>query len=360
MRLCLFAKPDAVHTQRLVAGLTARGFSVHVVYSGPGHVPGATYESFAVPEASWRHAKRRPDRRDRYVGRFFREHDLVAVHFLQHWGLTPEIIRQGRLAATPWGSDINPPPDGPMPPPLTIARRRMMLRHAHAISAWGHTFADQVARFAGIDPSRIEIVPLGVDLDVFRPPPQPPRDPIVGFFKGFGHAYGALDWVRAMPEVVRHMPGVRFDLLGDGPLLQVCRRLVTEMDLNDRVRFLPPMTQPELARVISSWQVTVMPSHTESFGVAALEASAVQLPIVASRVGGLTETVQDGRTGILVTPRDSNAIAHAVIDLLRDADKRIQLGRCGRQFVAEHFEADACIRRWCRFLERAASARVAA
>jgi glycosyltransferase involved in cell wall biosynthesis len=80
-----------------------------------------------------------------------------------------------------------------------------------------------------------------------------------------------------------------------------------------------------------------MPSTYEGFGVAALEAQAMEVPVVASDVYGIPDVVEDGVTGILAPPRDVPALARALLSLIRDEEKRRSMGSAGRQFVAGRY-----------------------
>ena len=88
----------------------------------------------------------------------------------------------------------------------------------------------------------------------------------------------------------------------------------------------------------------VMPSLSESFGVAVLEAGACGRPAISTKVGGVPEVVKDGETGILVTPGDANALARAILSLAQDADKCRRMGLAGRALVEREY-------RWQRSLD---------
>lgn len=91
--------------------------------------------------------------------------------------------------------------------------------------------------------------------------------------------------------------------------------------------------------------IAVFPSinDSESFGVSVLEASACEVPIVASRIGGLPEVVQDGITGILVPPKDEAALAEAIEKLVLNAELRSKLGKAGRRFVQQNYELTSSV-----------------
>ena len=112
-----------------------------------------------------------------------------------------------------------------------------------------------------------------------------------------------------------------------------------ELNIAHRVRFLGYL--PEVREVLGRMQLLVMPTmHFESFGIAAVEAMAMGLPVVASRVGGLAEIVEDGRTGFLVKPGDAVELAGAVRRLMDSPDMRARMGQAGRCRAVEHFSLD--------------------
>ncbi len=353
MRICFFGKPDAAQMRRIVAALADRGHRIHVVYRGPGEIAGATYEPFAIPPVSLLHPQRYDGRRRRYLTRFLRAFDVVSIQFLHSWGFTPTMMEQGCFTVRPWGSDICPPPTGPQPGEETVERRRTMLRRATAVSAACASFREAIAAYAGIPADGIELTPLGVDLDRFRPQSRPADAPVVGFIKGFGHAYGPQHLIRAMPEIIARRPDVRFELVGDGPLLASCQALAGELGVDGQITWRPRCAPDDVPALMGRWSVSVIPSLVESFCIAALEAAAMGIPVVGSRVGGLKETVRDGETGVLVAPGDSSALAEAIVGLLDDEGRRRALGRAGRAFVAEHYAWDQCVDRWEAFFEAA-------
>ena len=114
------------------------------------------------------------------------------------------------------------------------------------------------------------------------------------------------------------------------------RARIKTLGIGDLVSFAGPQPQETLRTYYVAADVTVLPSHYESFGMVALEAMACGSPVVASRVGGLTTTVRDGVTGFLVAEGDVNALAGRLETLLADPDLRWRLGREGVRWAAQH------------------------
>ncbi len=371
MRICLFGDARSVHVQRLARGLAARGAHVHVVCHKPVDLPGVVVEQFRVPRPSLANPRRWHGRWERYVRGFLRRFDVVNIHFLNDWGFTPEMMRDGCVVASAWGSDIVPPPGEGHPSRELTAARVSLLRHADVVTTCGPTFARTVADFAGIDSDRIQVVSFGVDLELFKPLhtkslQQDLRDGIpsrsgdvpeprvshptgghrVGFFKGFREVYGPADLIRAIPTVLDKLPETRFDLIGDGPELARCQRLASELRVAEAIEWIPRQPHREMPRWLAKWDLTVISSTCEAFGVAALESEAMGVPVVASNVGGLPDTVRDGETGLLVPANSPDAMAAAIVTLLSDAQRRRQMGRAAREWVSKHFDQRHVLDQW--------------
>jgi D-inositol-3-phosphate glycosyltransferase len=179
----------------------------------------------------------------------------------------------------------------------------------------------QIVQLYGADPERIEIVAPGVDLAFFAPGDRAqarralglPADRPIVLFVGRIQPLKALDV--AVAAVSRlDVPALLVVVGGpSGPAgpAEVDRigKLVAELGLSDRVRFVPPQRHELLTTFYRAADVCVVPSRSESFGLVALEAAACGTPVVASAVGGLRTLVEHGRTGFLVEGRDPEAFA---------------------------------------------------
>ncbi len=361
MRICIFGEPSSVHLQQLAGGLVRRGMDIHIVCHKPGSVPGATIEQFQVPGAGLANPRRWSQRRAHYLRGILRRFDAVNIQFLADWGFTPEVLRSGCVVATPWGSDVVPPPGEPLPSAVLSAARKSLLRHAQAISAWGPSFAATVAQFVDIDPQRVTVLPLGVDVELFKPAARClTTDSMayrVGFYKGFRPVYGPVHLIRAIPRVLEELPTTRFDLIGDGPELARCRKVAENLGVTSSIEWIPRQPHHRIPNWLARWDLTVVPSECEAFGVAALESAAMGVPVVASNVGGLPDAVRDGVTGMLVPPQCPEALARAIVSLLKDAARRQAMSEAGQVWVRDHFDWNRVLDQWeamfCRVAENA-------
>lgn len=166
---------------------------------------------------------------------------------------------------------------------------------------------------------------------------------LVGFVGRLEPVKGPEYFLAACREIAAAFPEARFVITGEGSLREKLLTLACSYGLKERVVFTG--WQEEVSEVISCLEVLVQPSLNEAVGLVLLEAQALGVPVVASRVGGIAEAVQDGRTAILVPPADSAAIARAVIGLLKDVRAAKEMGRCGQGWVRGRFTAGEMVRR---------------
>ncbi|MBV9207973.1 MAG: glycosyltransferase, partial [Actinobacteria bacterium] len=237
-------------------------------------------------------------------------------------------------------------------PPQRIAIETRLLHETDRVIA---TCPDEVLELVqlGADRERIAVIPCGVDVSHYRPDgptiPAPPRAApgrllYVGRLvqrKGIGNA------ITAMAEV----PGAELVIAGGpdpaelhlDPEVRRLRRLAARHGVSDRVRFLGRVDSSVLPALYRSADVMVCVPWYEPFGLAAVEAMACGVPVVASAVGGLSDTVVDGVTGIHIPPRRPDLAAAAVRRLLADPPLRQRMGAAGRARATAKYAMDRVI-----------------
>jgi glycosyltransferase involved in cell wall biosynthesis len=215
---------------------------------------------------------------------------------------------------------------------------------------------------SGTVPSRVALIRNGVQVDDFAATERPHLEmtarewdidgntTVIGtlarFHKQKGHSY----LLEAMTRVQTQRPGTRALLVGDGPLRPEMEAKAGELDLSETVIFTG--IRRDVPEILALLDVFVLPSLWEGLPVALLEAMAAGLPVVATRVGGVPEVVIDGVTGLLVPPRDPEALSETILRLLQDSDLRHRMGQAGQERVREHFSVDQMIRKTEALYER--------
>ena len=199
------------------------------------------------------------------------------------------------------------------------------------------------------------VVPNGVDPAAFAPGSDrfQARDDlginrewsVVGMAGSITERKGQLLLLQAAAKVVKAFPRVKFIVIGrtndvhDEEYAAKLRNYIDHMGLTENVRFLGWCS--DMPQVLSALDLFVLPSSNEGLPRSILEAMAAAVPVVATNVGGNAELVVTERTGLLVPPRDPNALAAAIEKLLRAPDTAREMGRAGRLMVEQHFSLRA-------------------
>jgi L-malate glycosyltransferase len=142
----------------------------------------------------------------------------------------------------------------------------------------------------------------------------------------------------------------RLVMCGDGPERVGAETLARQYGLSEDVSFVGQV--PNIADYLSIADLLLIPSETESFGLAALEAMACEVPVIATRVGGLPEVVRDGETGYLVDLGDTKSMVERAIEILSDPGKQRQMGERGRAWAVERFNTERVIPMYEKLYER--------
>ncbi len=210
---------------------------------------------------------------------------------------------------------------------LSLAERPGLRPFLGALVRWPRyalAASEEIASVArGLAPgTRVEALVNGVDTDRFRP--SPPGEAGNGGWKvlvprRLVRKNGVEFLVRAAPLVLAALPETRFVLVGDGPERQRLEELARELGVAEALEFLGSRPHSEMPQLLRSADLAVLPSLMEATSVAALEAMACGLPVVATEVGGLPEIV-DASVGALVPPADPHALARGVVTLLTGGD----------------------------------------
>ena len=192
---------------------------------------------------------------------------------------------------------------------------------------------------AGVEARKIRRVPSGIEPQRFEACSSRRAESkdatVIGCLAGLDERKGHHFLLKAAVLLKAEGLDLRYRIAGDGPLRANLEQEVVRLGLSKEVRFLGFVA--DTAEFLRSVDLLVMPSLFEGLGVAVLEAMAARKAVVATRVGGLIESVIDGVTGILVAPKDARALAGAITKLVREPALADEMGDRGRERVLEHF-----------------------
>lgn len=345
-KLCLLANAASTHTEKWALALSERGWEVEILSFLPAELPQVKVHVIprlvgdkvdAILRQAWVREKVEEIKPD-----------IIHAHYATSFGLLGALTRRHPLVISAWGSDIFSFPRISF---LHKSLLKWILGHADVLCSSSEIMALEMHRYIGAEQA-IEIIPFGVDTTLFSPQQgedSPEADdhsksgsinaPVVfGVAKGLHPIYGLDLLLEAFAQVHIHYPQTLLQVAGDGPQRRSLEDLAEKLGVTESVTWLGRLPNAKVADFYRSVEVVVVPSRQESFGVTAVEGSACARPVIASRVGGLTEVIVSGETGLLVSPDSIPELVEAMERLIQDPTLRATMGRQGRENVLRFYD----------------------
>lgn len=285
--------------------------------------------------------------------------DLVHVHYAVPNAVSAVLARQ-ILAPQPLpvvttlhGTDITLVGNDPN----YLETTRFGVQQSDAVTAVSSALRDQTYQQLGLC-KPIDVIPNFIDPARFAEASKGPGarrwarrkdEKLLVHISNFRPVKRVLDVVEVFRRVLEQVPA-RLLLVGDGPERVKAELKCREEGTCGSITFLGSL--PLIEEVLVGADLFLLPSESESFGLAALEAMACHVPVVATDVGGLPEVVADGETGYLFPVGDVASMAEAAIRVLRDEELRARLGRAARRRAVEHFDQDRVVARYREIYQR--------
>ncbi len=340
-----------ISTYNIAERLSKNGHEVHVVTSWDSGLPEKSVEQGFVI-----HRIKRPD--------------IKAVGVIIFWlrmsaalkKINPDIIHaQGMTMAVPallvktffkkryivWGRGF----DVYFPWKFKKLISRLSLKYADVVIA---LTKDMRNRMKKICDRAILTIPNGIDLEKFKglPAKEPIRtglgisssDKVIIFAGTLRPVKGVEHLIRAMSVVAREDVRARLILIGDGAEGDHLRGLVKELGLGEFVNFIGEVSNERIPEYLVASDILALPSLSEGFPVVVLEGMASGLPVVASRVGGLPDIIEDGKNGFLVKPAEPKEIAEKILLLLKDEELRKNIS-CNNRIKVSDYDWTGIIRK---------------
>jgi L-malate glycosyltransferase len=226
---------------------------------------------------------------------------------------------------------------------------RLMAGAPDAVFAVSEKVRQHCIEVDRIDSTRVQTIYNGLDLADWNGASSPPKtsgELLVATVGNIRRVKGHDVFIKAAASIAPHFPNVSFSIAGDvlePDYFAELQTLVRDLNLADRFHFSGDVT--DLREYLAAADIFVLPSRSEGFSNAIVEAMAASLPVVATNVGGNAEAVQDGITGFIVPSEDPAALSAAITRLLSDPSQAKTMGVAGKALAAENFTTEAMMNR---------------
>jgi len=343
MKLLLLSNPNSVHTIKWAKSLANNG--MHIIIFGLGELTVKDYDTIENIEvrviykkitrvegalSKLTYLQALPKIKD-IIKKF--QPDILHSHYASSYGLLGALSGFSPFIVSVWGGDVFTYPHKSFIHKLAL---KYTFKKADKILSTSHIMAKETKLYTN---KEIIVTPFGIDLDLFKPMEINTLfnkgDIVIGTVKTLEEIYGIEYLIKAFKIVVEKYPDLPLKLLivGGGSLEMKLTQLTKDLQIDQKTIFTGQIDYKEIPKYHNMLSISVSVSNSESFGVAIIEASACEKPVVVSDVGGLPEVVEDGVTGYIVQPRSSIETAKAIEKLLIDKSLRIQMGIDGRKRV---------------------------
>ncbi len=169
------------------------------------------------------------------------------------------------------------------------------------------------------------------------------EEPLIGIIARLVGVKGHEVLIKAMEAVVKKFPSTKLMIVGQGREENNLRNLAQQLNLQNNILFIPVSNQTD--EILPIFDIFVLPSLDEGLGISLMEAQAVELPVIGSRIGGIVSLIEHGKTGLLVNPNDSKDLTEAIINLLENRLEAKRLGQQARIFISENFSAEQMVQK---------------
>ncbi|MEC3435041.1 glycosyltransferase [Bacillus cereus] len=279
--------------------------------------------------------------------------DFLHVHYASGYGTLARLAKFEPTILSVWGSDVY------LFPNKREVNRRILkknLSHAKYITSTSHDMKKETEKYLDYN-KEIYITPFGIDTQLFRANDNKSNNENnqlrIGIAKKLEKVYGIDYLIRAVSELKKKLKIQGYNNIDDNlKLIIICEgskreelnSLVKELELENHVEFIGNIPNVEIPNYLNEIDIFCIPSLSESFGVAALEASACAVPVVASNVGGLPEVVLHGETGYLVDAGNSKELSERLYELALNPELRKEFGENGRELVSSKYSWKESVR----------------
>lgn len=348
MKILFLANAASIHTVRWVNTLADREHEVNLVFNSD-HGPKDNQVSSKVIQ----HRLKYSGTKAYFINAFELKQllkkikpDVVNAHYASGYGTLARLAKASPLILSVWGSDVY---EFPYQSKLKMYITKKNLLYATQIASTSHCMANQVNRLLCPIKVDIRVTPFGVDTELFSPREKyKNKEKIyIGIVKALAPNYGISDLIKAIKLLKETLEKngladisnkISVPIYGDGVQKDQIVTLINQLQLNDTVELKGRIPNSEVPMALEKMNIFCVASESESFGVSAVEAMAMEIPVVATDVDGFKEVVEDGVTGIIVERKNEQALANALMKLVLDPLLCKLMGKAGRERVLQMYD----------------------
>ncbi|HFU76940.1 MAG TPA: glycosyltransferase family 4 protein [Epsilonproteobacteria bacterium] len=359
MRLFMIANANSIHTQRWAVGLAQRGIEIFL-FSLPELRETSMYAENNIKVFSYGFSTKFTMQdgfglsklKYMFVLSVLKNKiktfspDIVHAHYASGYGTLGALSHFDPFILSVWGSDIY---DFPQKSWLHKRLISYNLKKADRILSTSHVMAKETAKYTD---KMVEVTPFGIDLTKFFPESEHCHDSdntiVIGTVKTLEKKYGIEYLIKAFKVIVDKYPQLPLQLMivGGGSLAGELKDLANKLHIGEIAHFVGTVPYDDIPKYHNIIDIPLFLSieDSESFGVAAIEASACEKAVIVSDKGGLKEVIEDGVSGFVVSAFDYRAAAEKIEILLRDKPLREKMGKAGRERVKKLYNWDENIK----------------
>ena len=239
-------------------------------------------------------------------------------------------------------------------------RYNWLLNHANHIIGPSKELVDTFIEL-DISPDKTSFISNGVDIEKFNPDVGGDKirdrynirldEKIVLCPRRLEPKNGVYHFIKAIPHIIKEIGNVKYLIVGDGSEMNKLKEAVSKLKIANQVIFVGSVVNSEMPKYYAASDIVVLPSLKEATSIAGLEAMASGKPLVGTNVGGIPQIITEGETGILVPPKNPEALGRAIVYLLTNNEKRIEIGLNARKRVETEFSWEVIAKKTMRIYE---------
>ena len=347
--ICYLADASNSHTIKWAKYFKNKGYNVHVISLNEGKIEGINVHNFNFNVKELKNEnvfkKVKYITSIKEIKKLIKEikPDILHAHYASSYGLIGSLLNYRPYVLSVWGTDIYDFPKS------GIIQKSIIKYNLHKADYIFSTSKDMARETKLYTNKKIYITPFGVDMDVFKKIEEvrinkDKNSITIGTIKTLEKKYGIEYLIRAFKLILDKYEGsldINLKVGGSGSQLDTLKELVEELKIQDKVEFLGRVREQDVPYIFNKFDIAVFPSLRESFGVAAVEAQACEIPVIVTNVGGHKEAIAPSKTGIVIESQDSNCLYEELVKLIDNENIRKEMSSKCRDFIKDNYELNS-------------------